>query len=91
MGFTVERVESSRGSAELAEGWDVLARVAGHPFASHAWIDAWLSAFAADTPLAVYTAWEGDRLAAAIPLSAAAPCWQPRANADSTPRVLAAW
>ena len=46
----------------------MLARVAGHPFASHAWIDAWLSAFAADTPLAVYTAWEGDRLAAAIPL-----------------------
>ena len=68
MGFTVERVESLEGFRELAEGWDVLARVAGHPFASHAWIDAWLSAFAADTPLAVYTAWEGDRLAAAIPL-----------------------
>ena len=68
MGYTVERVESLEGFRELAEGWDLLARAAGHPFASHAWIDAWFSAFAADTPVAVYTAWEGDRLAAAIPL-----------------------
>ena len=68
MGYTVERVESLEGFRELAEGWDALARDVGHPFASHAWIDAWLSAFAADTPVAVYTTWEGDRLAAAIPL-----------------------
>ena len=68
MGFAVERVESIEGFRELEAGWDLLAADVGHPFASHAWIDAWLTAFAADSRLAVYTAWDGDRLAAAIPL-----------------------
>ena len=68
MAYTVERVESLEGFRELEAGWEALARDVGHPFASHAWIDAWLSAFGAEMPPAVYTAWDGDRLAAAIPL-----------------------
>ena len=68
MSFAVERIESLEGFRELEAGWDLLAADVGHPFASHAWTDAWLTAFAADSPLAVYTAWDGDRLAAAIPL-----------------------
>ena len=68
MGYTVERVESLEGFRELQSGWETLAQDVGHPFASHTWIDAWLSAFAAETQMAVYTAWDGDRLAAAIPL-----------------------
>ena len=68
MRYTVERVESLEEFRELEDSWDALARGVGHPFASHAWIEAWLSAFAAATPLAVYTAWGNGRLAAAIPL-----------------------
>ena len=68
MRYTVERVESLEEFRELEDSWDALARDVGHPFASHAWIEAWLSAFAAAMPLAVYTVWGNGRLAAAIPL-----------------------
>lgn len=68
MAYAVERVESLEGFRELEDGWEALAGDVGHPFASHAWIGAWLAAFAAEAPPAVYTAWEGDRLAAALPL-----------------------
>ena len=68
MRYTVERVESLEEFRELEDSWDALARDAGHPFALHAWIEAWLSAFAAEMPVAIYTAWDGELLAAAVPL-----------------------
>jgi CelD/BcsL family acetyltransferase involved in cellulose biosynthesis len=52
----------------LAAGWDTLAALDPSPFASHAWYRAWWDAFSEDAGLAVCALWDGDELAAVLPL-----------------------
>jgi len=63
----IELIGERRDLDSLATAWDALADRAGHPFARHAWLCAWLDAFAPGRDLAVFTAWRGDWLAGVLP------------------------
>jgi CelD/BcsL family acetyltransferase involved in cellulose biosynthesis len=66
--YTIRWIEDEEGFDGLAERWDALAGDRLTPFDTHAWYRAWWGAFGGSGELAIATAWEGDELAAALPL-----------------------
>lgn len=53
---------------EIGEAWDRLATLDGGPFSLHRWYDAWWEAFGAGAEMSSIALWDGDDLAAALPL-----------------------
>lgn len=65
MADRVEWVTDLRRFAALRDEWDQIAR---GPFECHAWYSAWWSAFSGRRRLAICTLWDGEELAAVLPL-----------------------
>jgi CelD/BcsL family acetyltransferase involved in cellulose biosynthesis len=79
LGLRAELVADSGRLAELAGAWDALAEAEPLPFGSHWWLTAWWEAFGGDA-LRVWVLWDGDELAAALPLHGAGRGWAALAN-----------
>lgn len=61
-------IEDEEGFDGLSDSWDELTGDGSTPFDTHRWYRAWWGAFGHSGELAIATAWEGDRLAAVLPL-----------------------
>lgn len=64
----VEWVADATRFAALEPRWDELAERQRSPFVRHAWFAAWWAAFGRSLRLRVCTLWDGEELAAALPL-----------------------
>jgi CelD/BcsL family acetyltransferase involved in cellulose biosynthesis len=89
--YRVEWIVDEDRLAAIEEGWDALAASEPTPFGRYAWFHAWWRAFSGAARLSVCALWEGDRLAAVLPLSGNGGRLSAMAN-DHTPvfRPLAA-
>jgi CelD/BcsL family acetyltransferase involved in cellulose biosynthesis len=83
----VELVRSRERFDELAEPWDDLADLDGTPFLRHAWLGAWADAFAAGRELRTLVLWDGDRIAAAMPMVGTDREWVGMANPAHSPLI----
>ncbi len=63
-----EWITSGERFDEIAPDWDRLAALDGSPFSRHAWLSAWWRAFTGASSLRIGVIWNGDRLAAGLPL-----------------------
>jgi CelD/BcsL family acetyltransferase involved in cellulose biosynthesis len=70
MRLDLEWIDDFERFRAIGDAWDGLARKVGSPFVLHRWYVAWWEAFGAGRPLRVLTLWEGDRVAAAMPMYA---------------------
>ena len=68
MPYTFEWVEDERDFDRLAEAWDELVGDESTPFDTYRWYRAWWAAFGRPGGVAIGTAWQGNRLAAVLPL-----------------------
>jgi CelD/BcsL family acetyltransferase involved in cellulose biosynthesis len=68
MPYAFRWIEDEEGFDGLADSWDALVGDGSTPFDTHRWYRAWWGAFGRPDELAIGTAWEGDRLAAVLPL-----------------------
>jgi CelD/BcsL family acetyltransferase involved in cellulose biosynthesis len=68
VGLRIEWLGEPDGFARLAADWDRMLPGDDRPFDSHPWYAAWYRAFGGDSRMRVCLAWDGDRLAAALPL-----------------------
>ena len=67
--MNLEWVREPERLAQLGAAWDALSAGAADPFADHAWFTAWWRAFG-EGELRVACLWDGDALAAVLPLAA---------------------
>lgn len=68
MPYTFRRIEDEQGFGGLADPWDELVGDGCTPFDTHRWYRAWWAAFGRPGEAAIATAWQGNRLAAVLPL-----------------------
>jgi CelD/BcsL family acetyltransferase involved in cellulose biosynthesis len=70
MGFeyTFRQIDNEEGFDGLADFWDELVGDGWTPFDTHRWYRAWWAAFGRPGDVAIETAWQGNRLAAVLPL-----------------------
>jgi len=66
--YRIEWLEEPAAFAELEPGWDEMAGPGSRPFDLHCWFSAWFEAFGEPGTMRVCVAWDGERLAAALPL-----------------------
>jgi CelD/BcsL family acetyltransferase involved in cellulose biosynthesis len=66
--YTFRRIEDEEGFDDLARDWDELVGDEYTPFDTHRWYRAWWAAFGRPGGVAIGTAWQGNRLAAVLPL-----------------------
>lgn len=67
--MTIEWITEESDFLALADAWEALLPSDARPFDLHAWYMSWWSAFGGSDQLAVCTAWRGNELTAACPLS----------------------
>lgn len=67
--MTIEWITEESDFLALAGAWEGLLPSDARPFDLHAWYQSWWSAFGGSGRLAVCTAWRGNELTAACPLS----------------------
>jgi hypothetical protein len=68
MPYAFRWIQDDEGFDGLADSWDALVSDRSTPFDTHRWYRAWWGAFGQPGELAIGAAWEGDRLAAVLPL-----------------------
>jgi CelD/BcsL family acetyltransferase involved in cellulose biosynthesis len=66
--YTFRRIGDEGGFDGLADPWDELVGDGWTPFDTHRWYRAWWAAFGQRGDVAIETAWQGNRLAAVLPL-----------------------
>jgi CelD/BcsL family acetyltransferase involved in cellulose biosynthesis len=66
--YTFRRIDNEGGFDGLADPWDELVGDGWTPFDTHRWYRAWWAAFGRPGDVAIETAWQGNRLAAVLPL-----------------------
>ena len=86
-GHAFELVRTRERFDQLAEPWEDLANLDGTPFLRHAWLAAWADAFAAGRELRTLVLWEGDRMAAAMPMVGTDREWAGMANPAHSPLI----
>src|SRR5215207_8910765 len=72
MAFRTEWIDDPSRLAALREPWDRLAAADPTPFSRHDWLTAWWRAFGDGRRMRICAVWDGDDLAAALPLAAPA-------------------
>ena len=85
-GRAFELVRTRERFDELSGPWDDLADLDGTPFLRHAWLTAWADAFA-ESDLRTLVLWDGDRIAAAMPMVGTAREWAGMANPAHSPLI----